>query len=71
MDVDSEEDHVLGYQKALFSLNILLRNINDSIKEGDNELYRQIILLFFCLYNFSVPGVSLESPHHKISIIIF
>ena len=34
MDVNSEEDHVLGYQKALFTLNMLLRNINDSIKEG-------------------------------------
>lgn len=30
-------DHIFEYQKALFSLNMLLRNINDCIREGDGE----------------------------------
>ena len=30
----SNGDHILQYQKALLSINMLLRNVNDSIREG-------------------------------------
>ncbi len=46
------ENHKLNYQKALFSYNLLLRSINDAIKEGDGErlfeLYRVALLYFKC-----------------------
>uniref|UniRef100_A0A7M5X4V5 DUF6589 domain-containing protein n=2 Tax=Clytia hemisphaerica TaxID=252671 RepID=A0A7M5X4V5_9CNID len=54
MDIHSKDDHVLGYQKALFTLNMLLRNINDSVKEGDGERLLEcykVALLYFKTYN--------------------
>lgn len=43
-------DHVLAYQKASLTFGLLLRNINDSIREGDGErlleCYRFAILYF-------------------------
>lgn len=40
----------LDYQKALLSLNLLLRNINDSIREGDGERLMEnykVAMLYF------------------------
>uniref|UniRef100_A0A7M5VD50 DUF6589 domain-containing protein n=2 Tax=Clytia hemisphaerica TaxID=252671 RepID=A0A7M5VD50_9CNID len=45
-------NHKLSYQKALFTYNLLLRSINDAIKEGDGERlfehYRVAVLYFKC-----------------------
>lgn len=48
-----KETQRLDYQKSLLSLNLLLRNINDSIREGDGERLMEnykIALLFFKTY---------------------
>ncbi|XP_066930033.1 uncharacterized protein [Clytia hemisphaerica] len=49
---DEKMNHKLSYQKALFSYNLLLRSINDAIREGDGErlfeLYRVAVLYFKC-----------------------
>ncbi|XP_066916660.1 uncharacterized protein [Clytia hemisphaerica] len=36
-DVLNKTDHKLAYQKALFTMNMLLKNIHDCIREGDGE----------------------------------
>lgn len=44
------EDHIFKYQKALLSINLLLKNINDSIREGDGErllVCYKVALLYF------------------------
>ncbi|XP_066918127.1 uncharacterized protein [Clytia hemisphaerica] len=46
----ADKNHRLEYQKALFTLNLLLKAIDDSIKEGDGarlmECYRLALLYF-------------------------
>ena len=45
-----EIDHVNQYQKALFTINLFIRNINDAIKEGDGprliSTYKFVMLYF-------------------------
>lgn len=49
---DADENFRLNYQKALLTFNLLLRNINDSIREGDGgrliECYKMGMLYFKC-----------------------
>ena len=57
-----KEDHILNYQKANFTINLLLRNINDAIRQGDGE--RLINSYRLALLYFKVTG------HHKYSYTI-
>ncbi|XP_057291745.1 uncharacterized protein LOC130614337 [Hydractinia symbiolongicarpus] len=44
------KDHVLCYQKALFTINLLLKNLNDAIRQGDGERLIEsykLVLLYF------------------------
>lgn len=51
-DSDGEQNYRLNYQKALLTFNLLLRAINDAIREGDGdrlyEFYRVALLYFRC-----------------------
>jgi hypothetical protein len=52
-------DYILNYQKALFTINLLLQNLNDSIKEGDGERLinsYKLVLVYFK-----------ATSHHKYS----
>lgn len=55
-------DYVMNYQQALLTINLLIRNINDAIREGDSERLintYKIVLLYFKVTN-----------HHKYSLSI-
>ena len=56
------KDQILHYQKALFTINMYLRNINDAIKEGDG--LRLLTTYKFAMLYFKATN------HHKYALTI-
>lgn len=52
MQTNESQDYVLCYQKASLTINLLIHNINDAIREGDGErlidAYKMAMLYFKC-----------------------